>query len=122
VLTSFVKRTQQSCYLFFTQELRQIVSVTTSQADTLVLTVSRKFLNALAICHPRRKRYLAQQEEDVPAHRKYTLIAAQHQIRAQKQSPIGWVTEIPFPTAVKAGTIAPFLRNGTLCLRHQAHL
>jgi ABC-type histidine transport system ATPase subunit len=31
------------------------------------------------------------------------------------------VAEIPFPTAGKAGTIAPFLRNGTLCLRHQAH-
>jgi hypothetical protein len=122
VLTSFVKRTQQRCYLFFTQELRQNVSGATSQADTLVLTVSRKFLNALAICHPHSKRYLAQQGEDVQAHRKYTLTAIQHQLRAQKRSPIGRVAEIPFPTAVKAGTIAPFLRNGTLCRRHQAHL
>ncbi|WP_285350334.1 hypothetical protein [Pseudomonas sp. ME-P-057] len=85
VLKPFVKRTQQRCYLFFTQELRQNVSDTTSQADTPGLAVLRKFLNALAICQPRRKRYLAQQEEDAQAHRKYTLPTGQHPLSAQKR-------------------------------------
>lgn len=101
------------CYLFFTQELRQDVSDTTSRRDTAVPDDFRKSMNAIAIRQPRRKRYRAQQERDDWPHRKYTLRTKRHQIGALEWPAIPPVAETPFPTAVKAGTIAPFLRNGT---------
>jgi hypothetical protein len=71
-------------------------------------------MNAIAIRQSCRKRYRAQQKRDDQAHRKYTLNSEQHQISASDWPLIAPMAETPFPTAVKAGTIAPFLRNGIL--------
>jgi hypothetical protein len=112
-LGSFVKRSQQLCYLFFTQDLRQNISSATSLPDTPVPEAFGKSLNALAFRHFCRKCYRAQQDEDERPHRKYTSPDRKHQFGAQNRPMMVPLAEIPFPTAGKAGNIAPFSRRAS---------
>jgi hypothetical protein len=112
-LRSLVKRSQQPCYLFFTQELRQNISSATSLADMPVAEAFGKSLSELAFRYFCRKRYRAPHEEDAYPHRKYTPKDEKHQIRAKFHRVFMPLAEIPFPTAGKAGNIAPFLRKAS---------
>jgi hypothetical protein len=72
-----------------------------------------KYLNELAFRHFCRKCYRAQHDKDERPHRKYTSTDRKHQFGAQIRPLIVPLAEIPFPTAGKAGNIAPFLRRAS---------